>query len=104
MITLLKSKVQEIAVTACNVECEGSITLDQDIIDAMGCYPYEQVHVNSKNGKGRIITYLLSGARGSKCCELNGGAANHFTEGEIVHILAFHMINIYHDQRKPIIV
>jgi len=104
MITLLKSKIKEIAITRCDIQCEGSITLDEDLIDKMDCKAYEQVHVNSKTGKGRIITYLLPGTRGSKCCEMNGGAANHFYEGEKVHILAFHTLEIYNNARKPIII
>lgn len=92
MRTVLRSKVQEIRVTAANIEYEGSLTLDEDIMDAMCVIPYEQVFINSKNGNGRIMTYLLPGERGSKCCEMNGGAANHFAVGEIVHLLVFETI------------
>ena len=82
MNNILKAKVQQIEVTGCEVE-------------------YEQVFVNSKYGKGRIMTYLLKGERGSKVCEMNGGAAQHFKKGEIVHLLFFHSTDYY---IKPTIV
>lgn len=87
--TYLKAKVQEIYVTGCKVEYKGSLTLDEDIMDAMGVAPYEQVFVHSKYHPSRIMTYFLPGKRGSKICELNGGAAHFFREGELVHLLVF---------------
>jgi len=104
MKTVLKSKVRQIAVTDANIDYEGSLTLDQDIMDLMGVEPYEQVYVHSKQGKGRIMTYLIAGERGSKCCMLNGGAANHFEVGEIVHILAFSTVPQMRKTLKPRIV
>ena len=74
MSNILKAKVQQIEVTGCEVEYEGSLTLDEDIMDALGVWEYEQVFVNSKYGKGRIMTYLLKGERGSKVCEMNSGS------------------------------
>ena len=88
MITVLKSKIREVCVDSASVEYEGSITLSPELAAAAGLVPYEQVHVNSKYGKGRIITYVLIGPPGCGV-HLNGGAANHFKPGETVHILAF---------------
>ena len=88
MITVLKSKIQEVRVESASVEYEGSITLSPELAASAGLVPYEQVHVNSKHGKGRIITYVLIGDPGCGV-SLNGGAANHFEVGEIVHILSF---------------
>lgn len=93
MKTVLKSKIQEIKITQANIDYIGSLTLDEDIMDELGVCEYEQVFVNSKKGKGRIMTYFIKGERGTKCCELNGGAANHFLVGEIVHLLVFKIIN-----------
>ena len=98
MIHLLKAKVQEIKVTGCQVEYEGSLTLDKDLMKKLGVVEYEQVWVNSKYGTGRIMTYLLEGESGQ--CELNGGAAQHFKVGEVVHLLFFWTVPFY---RKPII-
>lgn len=89
MNTYLKAKVSAIEITGAEVEYEGSLTLDPDIMDALGVNPYEQVWINSKYNKGRIMTYLIPGERGTRQCEVNGGAAQHFAPGEIVHLLFF---------------
>lgn len=88
MITILKSKIRELKIEVCNPECEGSITIPAELMQRAGILPWERVEVNSKNHKGRISTYAISGER----AELNGGAANHFEEGEIVHVNAFRSI------------
>ena len=86
MLTVLKSKIRELRIEVCRIEYdEGSITIPQSIMQQAGIYPYERVEVNSKFGKGRIVTYAIPGDR----VELNGGAANHFKEGEIVHVNCF---------------
>jgi aspartate 1-decarboxylase len=99
MITVLKSKIAEIRVEHASVEYEGSITIPVGLMARAGIFPYEQVHVNSKYGTGRIITYAMPGER----CEMNGGAANHFKVGEIVHVLAFKQID-EGEHHKPIII
>ena len=88
LITVLKSKLN-LKVTGANRECEGSITLDKDLMEAAHLYPYERVEVNGKHTLSRIITYVIEGERGSGVCELNGGAANHFNEGEFIHVNCF---------------
>lgn len=86
MITVLKSKIRELKIEICRVDYdEGSITIPQDIMRQAGIYPYERVEVNSKFGKGRIVTYAIPGDH----VELNGGATNHFKEGDIVHVNCF---------------
>ena len=97
MNTYLKAKISAIKITSCRREYEGSLTLDEDIMDDLSVNKYEQVFVNSKYHKGRIMTYILPGKRGTGVCELNGGAVSHFKKGEIVHILFFVQSN------KPII-
>lgn len=102
MLKVLKSKIRELKIGECRVEYdEGSITIPRRIMTKAGLYPYEHVEVNSKYGKGRISTYVIPGEQ----VELNGGAANHFKEGEIVHVNSFHYITEslveYH---KPLIV
>ena len=85
-MTVLKSKIRELKVDVCRIEYdEGSITIPQDIMQRARIYPYERVEVNSKFGKGRIVTYAIPGDQ----VELNGGAANHFKEGDIVHVNCF---------------
>lgn len=93
----LKAKITT-AVTGAEVEYEGSLTLDRDLMDHLGVLPYEQVFVNGKYVKSRIMTYLIPGERGSGVCEMNGGAAHHFKKGDIVHLLFFG-----HEKTKPVI-
>ena len=99
MITLLKSKIAEIRVERASVEYEGSITLPTSIMAQAGIFPYEQVYVHSKYDGRRIMTYAMPGDR----CEINGGAANIFKEGDIVHVLAFETKEKY-EPHKPIVV
>jgi aspartate 1-decarboxylase len=89
MNTYLKAKIKAIQITGSEVEYEGSLTLDEDIMDKLGVAPYEQVFVNGKYSKRRIMTYFIPGKRGSGVCEVNGGAAQHFQAGEVVHLLVF---------------
>ena len=100
MNTYLKAKVREIRVTGCKVEYEGSLTLSERLMERLGVSEGEQVFVNSKYGRGRIMTYVIPGSDGQ--CELNGGAVNHFTEGEVVHLLFFSVTSKARKQ-KPII-
>ena len=96
LIQVLKSKLN-LRVTAANNECEGSITLDRNLMDLADLHPYERVEVNGKNTLSRIVTYVLEGERGSGVCELNGGAANHFNVGEEVHVNCFWDYESYTD-------
>jgi len=89
MNTYLKAKVSQIMITGCERDYEGSLTLDQNIMDRLDVAPYEQVFVNSKYGKSRIMTYVLPGKRDTGICEVNGGAVSHFKKGEYVHLLFF---------------
>ena len=80
MITVLKSKIKALRIDVCRVEYEeGSITIPKEIMKQANISPYEKVEVNSKYGKGRIMTYAIPGDR----VEMNGGAANHFMKNEI---------------------
>ena len=88
MDVYLKAKIT-IGVTGAKFEYEGSLTLDADIMDRLGVRPYEQVYVNGKHRANRIMTYILPGERDSGICEMNGGAANFFKAGDIVHLLFF---------------
>lgn len=92
MIKVLKSKLQEVYVTSAREDYDrGSITIDEDLMDAANIYPWELVHVNGRNN--RIITYALPGERGSGMIELNGNAAPCFEVGEKVHVLTYEDIS-----------
>lgn len=89
ILNLLKSKIHCATVTEANLHYMGSITIDQDLMDAAGLLPHEHVHVvNNMNGE-RIETYVISGPRHSGCICLNGAAARRFQVGDEVIIMAY---------------
>ena len=89
MIEVLKSKLHCVQVTQANLNYMGSITIDQDLMDAANLLPGEQVHVvNNMNG-ARIETYVIAGERGTGCICLNGAAARLFQVGDEVIIMAY---------------
>ncbi len=88
-IELLKSKIHRVKVTQANVNYIGSITIDEDLMDAAGLIEYEKVHVvNVTNGE-RLVTYVIKGERGSGIICLNGAAAHKADIGDIVIILSY---------------
>lgn len=104
-INLLKSKLHKVIVTEANVEYRGSITIDQDLLDAAKIKKFELVHVNNATNGNRIITYVIPGERGSGCICLNGGAALHNKKGDFVHILTYANFNETEaDNYRPIVV
>ncbi len=86
---MLKSKIHRATVTDANVEYEGSITLDRDLMDAADLVPYEEVHVwNVANGE-RVVTYVIEGERGSGTVCINGAAARRVHRGDVVIIACY---------------
>ena len=89
LLHILKSKIHCATVTESNLHYMGSITIDQDLMDAANLLPGEQVHVvNNMNG-ARIETYVIAGERGTGCICLNGAAARLFQVGDEVIIMAY---------------
>ena len=89
LLHILKSKIHCATVTEANLHYMGSITIDQDLMDAANLLPGEQVHVvNNMNG-ARIETYVIAGERGTGCICLNGAAARLFQVGYEVIIMAY---------------
>ena len=85
----LDSKIRDVRITGAFLEYEGSITIDEDYIEAAGMLPYQEVHVlNLENGK-RFTTYIIKGVRGSKAVELNGPAAREGVVGDRLMVLAY---------------
>ena len=88
-LTMLKSKVHRATVTDANLEYVGSISIDQDLLEAAGFLPYEQVDVyNITNGE-RFTTYTIIAPRGSGEICINGAAAHKATPGDLVIICAY---------------
>lgn len=91
-LSILKSKIHCATVTEANLHYMGSITIDQDLMDASGLIAGEHVHVvNNMNGE-RIETYTIAGPRGTGCICLNGAAARLFQPGDEVIIMAYAMM------------
>lgn len=88
-ITVLKSKLHRVKVTDANINYVGSITIDENWMDAAGIIEGEQVHVVDVTNGSRLITYAIKGERGSKCICLNGAAARLVSIGDIVIIMAY---------------
>lgn len=88
-IGVLKSKIHRAVVTEADLDYIGSVTIDEDLMDAANLIENEQVHVlNYRNGE-RIITYVIKGARGSGIICLNGPAALKFSPGDEVIIISY---------------
>ena len=88
-IQLLKSKIHNVRVTDANLNYVGSITIDQDLMDAAGIYPGEHVYIVDNNNGERFETYVITGQRGSGVICLNGAAARKVQVDDSVIIMAY---------------
>jgi aspartate 1-decarboxylase len=91
--TMCKGKIHRATVTQANLNYVGSITIDQDLLDAADIYPYEKVQVVNVTNGARLETYTIAGARGSGVICLNGAAARRAAEGDIVIIMSYAQYN-----------
>lgn len=89
LITVLKSKLHRVKVTDANLNYVGSITIDENWMDAAGIIEGEQVHVVDVTNGSRLITYAIKGERGSRCICLNGAAARLVQVGDTVIIMVY---------------
>jgi aspartate 1-decarboxylase len=89
MRTMLKSKIHRATVTEANVEYEGSITIDADLIEAADLLPYEQVDVLDITNGARLSTYVIEGERGSGEICINGAAAHLIKPHDLVIICSY---------------
>ena len=88
-IQVLKSKIHRVTVTEANLEYIGSITIDQDLLDAANIIPNERVSIVDNNNGERFDTYVIAGERGSGQICLNGAAAHKFQPGDVAIIMAY---------------
>lgn len=89
MIEVLKSKLHCVKVTDANLHYMGSITIDEDLMDAAGMIAGEKVQIVDNNNGERFETYIIKGERGSGCICLNGAAARKVLPGDVVIIMAY---------------
>jgi len=92
-IEILKSKIHRATVTEANINYIGSITIDENLMNAANLVEFEKVHVLNINNGERIETYVIRGKKGSGTICLNGAAARKFVPGDIVIIASYAMIN-----------
>ncbi len=88
-LSILKSKIHRVKVTEANLEYIGSITIDEDLIDASGIVSGEKVSVVDNTNGARLETYVIPGKRGSGCICMNGAAAHLMHVGDTVIIMAY---------------
>src|SRR5205085_11811801 len=88
-IEILKSKVHRAVITEANLNYVGSLTLDEDLMEAANMIENEKVQIVNVNNGSRIETYLIKGKRGSGVCCLNGPAARHGAVGDIVIVISY---------------
>ena len=112
--TMMKSKLHRATVTEANLNYVGSITIDEDLMDAADLFENEKVQIVNNNNGARFETYVITGARGSGVICLNGAAARLVQPGDKVIIISYGMmtseeakahkpvITILDDQNKPL--
>jgi aspartate 1-decarboxylase len=88
-IQILKSKIHRAVITEANLNYVGSLTLDEDLMDAGNFIEHEKIQVVNVNNGERLETYLIKGARGSGVVCLNGPAARKGVEGDVVIIISY---------------
>ena len=104
-VEILKSKIHRVTVTEANLNYMGSITIDEDLIEAANLLENEKVQVVNINNGERLDTYVIRGERGTGVICLNGPAARRASVGDIVIILSCAMMD-FEEARlfKPVIV
>jgi aspartate 1-decarboxylase len=93
LIEVVKSKIHKVTITGANLNYIGSITIDEDLMDAANLIENEKVHVLNLNNGERLETYIIKGIRGSGEICLNGAAARKVIIGDIIIIMSFAQID-----------
>ena len=92
-IEVFKSKIHRATVTEADLNYIGSVTIDEDLLDASGIVEHEKVQIVNVNNGERLETFVIKGERGSGVICINGPAARKVTVGDIVIIIAYAHIN-----------
>lgn len=104
-IEVLKSKIHRAVITEANLNYVGSITIDEDLINAANIIENEKVQVVNVNNGERLETYVIKGKRGSGICCLNGPAARKGMVGDVVVIISYATMDFEESKKfKPWIV
>lgn len=92
-IEVLKSKIHRVTVTEANLNYIGSITIDEDLLDAANLIANEKVSIVDNNNGERFETYIIKGERGSGVVCLNGAAARKAQPGDVIIIMSYAMMD-----------
>lgn len=93
LIEILKSKLHCVTVTEANLNYMGSITIDEDLLDAADMIAGQKVQIVDNNNGERFETYIIKGERGSGCVCLNGAAARKVQVGDVCIIIAYALMD-----------
>ena len=105
LIEVLKSKIHRVSITGANLHYVGSITIDEDLMDAANLIENEKVHVLNLNNGERLETYVIKGPRGSGDICLNGAAARKVIVGDVIIIMSYAMLDFQEAKSfKPVII
>jgi aspartate 1-decarboxylase len=96
---LMKSKIHRATITSADLHYEGSLTVDQDLLDAADLLNYEEIQVVNVNNGARFTTYVIPGPRGSGVVQLNGAAARLGLPGDVVILIGYGVIEDEEAQR-----
>lgn len=86
---MMKSKIHRATITSADLHYEGSLTVDQDLLDAADLVSYEEIQVVNINNGARFKTYVIPGSRGTGVVQLNGAAARLGMSGDLVILIAY---------------
>ncbi len=93
-IHVFKSKIHRVRVTEAQLNYIGSITIDEDLMDAANLYENEKVQIVNNNNGERLETYVIRGERGTGIISLNGAAARKVSIGDIIIIMSYAMMTV----------
>lgn len=96
LVHILKSKIHRATVVGANVSYEGSMTIDEDLMDKVGLLPYEKILCSNMANAARFETYVIPGRRGSREIVLNGAAALLGKPGDRLTIMSFTEMEVAH--------
>jgi aspartate 1-decarboxylase len=105
LVEVVKSKIHRVTITGANLHYIGSITIDEDLMDASNLIENEKVHVLNLNNGERFETYVIKGNRGSGDICLNGAAARKVMTGDVIIIMSFALMDFQEAKSfKPVII
>lgn len=104
-IEILKSKIHRVKVTGADLNYIGSITIDNDLMDAANILEGEKIHIVNNNNGERFVTYVIPGSRGSGEISVNGAAARKVSIGDILILISYASLNFEEAKKfKPTII